>query len=219
MEELINYQPDLFVIYTGHNEFLEERTYRQIRELPWIVPATISLMARTRTWSAMTQILKSVGIYPEAARGGRSSLAVEVDAILDKSVGLDGYTRDDPLKKNILQHCRVSLERMADMARSVNARVIFVTPGSNLKDCSPFKSEHTGGLDPLERQRSVKMLARAKEKIQLESWDEALNLLTAAVALDPRHAELHVKQLKRKIYKIYFFIQLVKVRWNFSHES
>jgi len=24
MEELVNYQPDLFVIYTGHNEFLEE---------------------------------------------------------------------------------------------------------------------------------------------------------------------------------------------------
>ena len=32
MEELIRYQPDLFIIYTGHNEFLEERTYREIRE-------------------------------------------------------------------------------------------------------------------------------------------------------------------------------------------
>ncbi len=31
MEELVNYQPDLFVIYTGHNEFLEERTYGQIK--------------------------------------------------------------------------------------------------------------------------------------------------------------------------------------------
>ena len=30
MKELVRYEPDLFVIYTGHNEFLEERTYADI---------------------------------------------------------------------------------------------------------------------------------------------------------------------------------------------
>jgi tetratricopeptide (TPR) repeat protein len=190
MEELINYQPDLFIIYTGHNEFLEERTYSQIREMPSIVKSMVSMMARTRTWSAMTTALQSLGIYPQAAQKKRSRLAAEVEAILDKSAGLDRYTRDDPLKKNILQHYQVSLERMVEMARSVNAQIIFVTPGSNLKDCSPFKSEHTEGLDPMDRQRSKKMLAKAKEEIQQKNWHEALNLLETAVALDPRHAEL-----------------------------
>ena len=37
MEELVNYQPDLFIIYTGHNEFLEERTYGQIRDMSPLV--------------------------------------------------------------------------------------------------------------------------------------------------------------------------------------
>ena len=31
MQELIRYEPDLFVICTGHNEFLEERTYPAAR--------------------------------------------------------------------------------------------------------------------------------------------------------------------------------------------
>ena len=190
MEELIHYQPDLFIIYTGHNEFLEERTYSQIRKIPSMVRSMVSMMARTRTWSAMTTALQSLGIYPQAAREKRSKLAVEVDAILDKSVGLDRYTRDDPLGKNILQHFQVSLERMVEMARSVNAQVIFVNPASNLKDCSPFKSEHTEGLDPGDRQRSEKMLVKAKEEIQQKNWDDALNLLETAVAVDPRHAEL-----------------------------
>jgi hypothetical protein len=60
MEELINYQPDLFIVYTGHNEFLEERTYRQIKEIPSMVRSTVSLMARTRIWSAMKSALQGV---------------------------------------------------------------------------------------------------------------------------------------------------------------
>ncbi|MFW6168867.1 MAG: hypothetical protein ACODAD_00150 [Planctomycetota bacterium] len=27
MEELVRYEPDLFIIYSGHNEFLKRRTY------------------------------------------------------------------------------------------------------------------------------------------------------------------------------------------------
>ena len=30
MEELVKYDPDIFVIYSGQNEFLEDRTYRDI---------------------------------------------------------------------------------------------------------------------------------------------------------------------------------------------
>ena len=34
MEELLAYQPDVFVIYTGHNEFLEKRIYHKRPSLP-----------------------------------------------------------------------------------------------------------------------------------------------------------------------------------------
>ena len=34
MEELVDYDPDLFVVYSGHNEFLERRTYPQIIATP-----------------------------------------------------------------------------------------------------------------------------------------------------------------------------------------
>jgi len=193
MEELVNYQPDLFIIYTGHNEFLEERTYSQIRKIPPAVRSTISLLARTRTWSAMTSAMKNLGIYPQPAAKDRDHLAEEVDTILDQSAGPDRYTRDDVLRENILQHYRISLERMVALAGSVNAEVTFVTPASNLKDCSPFKSEHTQGLDPATRQKTEQMLVQAKEAIRHESWNDALILLENAVALDPRHAELQYR--------------------------
>jgi tetratricopeptide (TPR) repeat protein len=191
MEELVQYQPDLFIIYTGHNEFLEARTYRQLRDIPPVVRSTVSLLARTRTWSMMTVALQGMGIHSQPGAEGRERLRGEVNAILDRSAGLNLYTRDDSLRKKILEHYRVSLKRMVALARSAGAQVIFVTPASNLKDCSPFKSEHTQDLDQVSRQKSGQMLFQAKDLIRHERWAEALSLLEKAVALDPRHAELH----------------------------
>ena len=34
MEELADYQPDVFIVYSGQNEFLERRTYSGIIEMP-----------------------------------------------------------------------------------------------------------------------------------------------------------------------------------------
>lgn len=190
MDELINYQPDLFIVYTGHNEFLEERTYKQIREIPSAVKRVASVLARTRTWSAMKTSLQKLGISPHTSREKPNRLADEVNAILDKSIGTESYTRDDVLKKNILEHYRLSLERMVESARSVDAQVIFVTPASNLKDCSPFKSVHRSGLEPASRQQVQVLLTRATQEFQKNNLPAALQLVESAARLDPRHASL-----------------------------
>ena len=190
MEELVNYQPDLFVIYTGHNEFLEERTYHKLKQMPAALRSTVGLLAHTRTWAAMKSALKGIGVYPKEAEGKRDKLGVEVNAILDRSAGPERYSRDDQLRANILEHYRISLERMVELARSVGAKVIFVTPASNLKDCSPFKSQHTDGLDAAAQQRSDALLAKAREAIGQQDWDGALTSLDTALAFDPRDAEL-----------------------------
>ena len=194
MEELINYQPDLFIIYSGHNEFLEERTYRQIKEIPPLIRSTVSLLAKTRTWSGMSSGLQKLGVHPKTGKDTRDRLATEVVAILDQSAGLDRYTRDDSLTEKILQHYRISLERMVALSRSVGAKVIFVTPASQLKDCTPFKSEHTPGLDQAARQQVDQLLVKARKEIQQGNWQEALGLLEPAAAIDPRHAELQYRR-------------------------
>ncbi len=74
MEELVNYQPDLFIIYTGHNEFLEERTYGQIRDMSPLVRNTVSVLNKTRTWAAMNSAMQIAGASPATA-GGRAGHA------------------------------------------------------------------------------------------------------------------------------------------------
>ena len=194
MEELVRYQPDLFIIYTGHNEFLEERTYRKLRDIPPLVRSASSLLAKTRTWSAMSTALQKLDISPGAEKEERTNLAMEVDTILDQSIGPERYSRDDSLQANILKHYRISLERMVLLARSTGAQVIFVKPASNLKDCSPFKSQHTDSIDNAGRQRTEQLLAMTTPFVWEKNWQLVLQFLDEAVPLDPRYAELHYRR-------------------------
>ena len=58
MEELCNYDPDVFVLYTGHNEFLEERTYHPIREMPAAIRRLSTILGRTRSYSVLHSLMR-----------------------------------------------------------------------------------------------------------------------------------------------------------------
>jgi len=195
MKELALYEPDLFIIYSGHNEFLEQRSYGALRDTPGVVKSTAALLARTRTWTAMSLLIKRMNISSSPKPNDRFVLTREVDTQLEK-YGPDIYERDDNLRDKILMHYRLSLKRMVDIAKSVDAKIIFVTPASNLKDFSPFKSQHTYGLGKSDRLLVQNLLAEGLESIRESSWSEALQKLDEAVQIDPRFAELHYRRGK-----------------------
>lgn len=195
MKELVQYEPDLFIIYSGHNEFLEERSYGALRDAPGVVRSVASVLARTRTWTAMHLLLERSGLLSatDFQAGGRDRLSGEVDTLL-RRFGPEIYERNDALRAQVLRLYRLSLERMVKIARSVEAEVIFITPASNLKDSSPFKSQHTDGLSAEDRRKAEALLARSLESANEAEWTAALEALDAAVRIDPRHAELHYRR-------------------------
>jgi tetratricopeptide (TPR) repeat protein len=193
MKELAQYEPDLFVVYSGHNEFLEERSYGVLRDTPAAIRWLGALFARTRTWASMSLLLSRMGL--SSTEQGRLELAEEADTMLEH-FGPEIYERDDALKEQVLGHYRLSLTRMVRIAESAGADVMFVTPASNLKNCSPFKSQHTDGLGESDRARSKELLVRAHGRIRDSKWRLALELLDEAIAVDPRFAELHYRRGK-----------------------
>jgi tetratricopeptide (TPR) repeat protein len=194
MEELVNYEPDLFVVYTGHNEFLEERSYGSLRDLPAPVKSTVALLARTRTWTVLNSLAGQLRSAPAQKPDTRSLLPNEVQAKLDHSAGPALFERDDALQDGILAHYRFSLRRMTQMARSVDASILFVSPASNLRNCSPFKSQHSDRLDEQARSRVEKMSAEARELMDASRWTDALAVLDEAVGIDPRNAKIHYRR-------------------------
>jgi tetratricopeptide (TPR) repeat protein len=187
MEELIHYDPDLFIIYSGQNEFLEARTYRDVIAMPPAVRGLSAVAARTRIFSALG------GVIDRARSSGKESASVtklgdDVITRLDASIGPDDYHRDEIQRQQIISHFRFNLARMADIAVSVDARVHLVVPASNLEHCNPFKSEHGGDLDGEALDRWNEATASAREAAAAGDIEGALKHLETARTIDPHYA-------------------------------
>lgn len=193
MDELSRYQPDLFIVYSGHNEFLEERSYGGLIDLPaWVINLNATLSG-TRTYSVMKKLIDAMQPAVHAAAQQGSTLSGDVDEILNHSVGPDSYHRDDVLKQQIITHYRLNMRRMVRIARSAGADIVFVQPASNIKDMSPFKSEHKPGLDEQAKQEWQSLYERARELQDAGNADGALAVYRQALGIDDRYADLHYR--------------------------
>jgi tetratricopeptide (TPR) repeat protein len=115
-------------------------------------------------------------------------LSAEVDAQLESSTGLDAYRRDDALRSVILERFAGNLERMIEVASSVDARIAFVVPADNVSDCSPFKSERDAGLSGADVEDFDRHLERAERELQQGRFEAARAGFADALTRSPRHA-------------------------------
>ena len=189
IRELREYQPDLFVIYTGHNEFLEDRTYSSLIDTPEPIRRVVGLASRSRTFTLMQRVLR--GSSPPQ---DRQTLPDDVDAILDRSVGPGAYHRDDQWREQVLVRFRSTLERIVDLASDANAKVVFVVPACNLRDCAPFKSEHRDGLTNGELREFLVSFRAGQEAFNAGKFGEALSQFDRAIQIDPRYAAAHFQR-------------------------
>jgi len=192
MEELVRYEPDLFIVYSGQNEFLETRTYRSVLDTPPLVRNLYSRLAATRTFSVFERLLKHDDQEtPEISTDARDMLPAEVVAVLDRTVGPQSYHRGDFRTDQVLDHYRYSLERMIAFAHSAGADIVFVTPACNLRDFEPFKSEHRDDLELASRDLWLGLVEQSGDAFDAGRFDEALEALDKAAAIDDRYARLH----------------------------
>ena len=185
MEELAQYEPDLFLIYSGHNEFLERRTYEGLIEAPQALTAAGGLLSQTRIYAAGSRLL---GPRQRRKTDGEL-LAEEVDTMLAHSVGPEDYERDDELRSQILAHYRFNLRRMVEIARGAGAEAVLITPAASWKDCAPFKSE--ASVRAAEAERAAVLRSEGVRLREQEQLEESRNALEAALAIDDRHAQTH----------------------------
>jgi tetratricopeptide (TPR) repeat protein len=193
MSELKQYQPDLFIVYSGQNEFLEERSYGALADLPsWLVNLNAALSG-TRVYTAMKDVIDAV--QPDSLQQAkqRYKLGGEVEEVLNFTIGPESYHRDDALKQQIITHYRLNLMRMARIARSADADIVFVQPAINIKDMSPFKSEHREGLDKQTQQDWENLVQRATALFEAGELTGALTDYQQALDLDDRYADLHYR--------------------------
>lgn len=131
LDEVLRHDADAIVLYTGHNEFLEDRTYADAKQLGAVRQFVTDVAARWRT----AQYVASAWNKTRAP-----SFAGEVDTILDHAGGLDAYKPDDAWRQRIEREFAVTLDRMIDCAKHAGVPMIVCTPASDIVATPPFKS-------------------------------------------------------------------------------
>ncbi|MBN2288618.1 MAG: tetratricopeptide repeat protein [Candidatus Glassbacteria bacterium] len=194
LEELLNYQPDLFIIYTGHNEFLETRTYGDFLERPETMFRVSEALSRLKTYRLLARAYQHVrtgsGESPGAeGTHGASLLAPEVQTILDRSAGLELYRRDTLFSHGVFEHFHYNLARMKRLCREAGVPVLFLEPVDNIKDFSPFKSQSRPDLDSRSRERLMMAVAEGFGLMDRGRAGEGIERFREAAALDPLSAD------------------------------
>ena len=193
MAELAEYEPDMFIVYTGHNEFLERHTYGSLQETPAALHELNSLCSRTRVYSAIYRLVKPASL----PRDGSGMLPSDVDAVLDRTLGPESYHRDNAARDQVLSHFAHTLERLVDIARHAGAEIVFVDPSSNLRDCRPFKSQHRNGLLQQEVAEWQRLTRQVEQLIESgEDVAQALEIVDAAIQIDDQVADLHFERAR-----------------------
>ena len=187
LEEILHYEPDLIVVCTGHNEFLEDRTYSHVKHIPGLVAAPAALLADTRTYRVLRQLWQ--GRSEASPPQDRPLLPAEVDAMLEYRGGLDKYHRDETWRRDIESHFQYNLTRMIGLASQAKIPLLLVNPVCNLRDCPPFKNQHRDGLTPEQLARWERLVSEAGAQFGKNSI-ECLRLLEEAKKIDDQHAGL-----------------------------
>lgn len=191
LEEVLHYDPDLIVLCTGHNEFLESRGFDHIRDRGGLLNASLAGFSRLHTFNLMRDgYLRLRGAKTSGPPAGRPVLPAEVETLLDYRGGLAEYHRDETWRRNVIEQFRFNLQCMVRMARDAKVDILLMNPACNLGDMPPFKAEHRADLSDGELAEWEASLAAARGYFRRESHNlrAAIPHLERACQIDPVHA-------------------------------
>ncbi len=190
-EILSQYEPDLILVYTGHNEFLEDRTYDQLKRQPmWLK----RMVERAMRWRIFNVVRRAITGWKESKSDSDdradSLLPEEVATRLDYEGGLAKFVRDPTWQAGVVQHLTFNLERMLQLCKEANVPCWLVDPIYNLRDCPPFKSAHRERLTGEEKTKWLQLRGEAG-KLYSTNMSTAIRRLEEARRIDNQHAGLH----------------------------
>jgi len=183
--EVVRYEPDLIIVYAGHNEFYGAygaasmislgTTPRAIKTLMWL--------RKRRLYMAMADLAKAIAGGRRAPEAHAATNLIDVMA-RDKAIRHGGA-----LYERTKSSFRTNLRAIVDMARERDVPVILSTVAFNVRDCAPMGSVHAEGLSAEQVEKWNRHFDAGKALAEKKEWAAAADEFEAAKEVDPEHAE------------------------------
>ena len=184
--ECLDYDPDLIIIYAGHNEF-----YGALGS----ASAQASVFGTNRTLTLAYLKLKRLKIYQAIQhltgklKSGLNSKNTASQGILMARMAREkAIPVSDPIYHNTKTVFQDNLQDIATWTRQQAVPLLLATLASNIRDQKPFVSIHTSGIDTT--LFSVN-LTQVKQAMLEEKYASALTRLEQLITADPEYALLH----------------------------
>ncbi|PLY00122.1 MAG: hypothetical protein C0623_08030 [Desulfuromonas sp.] len=190
LEELLTKDPDLVVIYSGHNEFLENRTFADIREEPESLRTIRGLLHRSAGYSLLYRSFQDAGLISPR----KAMLGENVDATLEQVGGPELYHRDAQFRDRVIAQYQHEIRRMVRLCREYEVPVVLCTTPSNLSGLSPFKSEHRDDINAEQLRLWETFFAQGESARLAGRWEEALSSYRQALTIDSQYALLQYRR-------------------------
>ena len=177
---------DLWIVYMGNNEMVGPFGAGTVfgSRAPGITQIRAELAIKS---TKVGQLLDSL-----TQRWGDRSATPKIWSGLD--MFKDYQLRyDNPNRLRAYANFKKNLDDILRAGQNAGVPVILSTVGSNLKDCAPFGSLHSAGLNETQK---MEWDETYQEGITLESagdYPGALKKYGQATAIDPHYAELHFR--------------------------
>jgi tetratricopeptide (TPR) repeat protein len=183
LQEILEFDPNLLIVYSGDNEFIEPRTYSTTER--WYNP-----LATLANHSHLFRVLRGNPL----ARRWFPENTLPADYVAFQRGSMDAQvapeTRKDPEQLEwVKEHYRYSIESMVKKARSRGVPVILLTVPVNLRDWHPNVSYQALQGNELARWRDH--YTKGQAALLKNDPDTAVTELKLAAALSPLHGETH----------------------------
>lgn len=186
--QILEYQPDLVVVYTGHNEFIghfgvnSAINYGQNRN----VIRLVTFLFHSRVYQAMERTAVKLRSFNLADPSRRSQVNLFRSMLSEQNM-----TWNESQHRVAERNYEENLKELIRQARSKNVGVVLLTLVSNLRDFSPVRTGFSEDIDPERKQNLLEELKRGKEALDRGKYAEAVERFQHVVGQDPRYADAH----------------------------
>ena len=177
VHDALKFAPDLFVFYTGNNEFFGAYGTASIN-------AAGSLPLWALRWMRAARGLALVQLMDSWLYEG----ADENKSLMEEMIGQTVIPADSPLREAAARNLASNLGAMLDDVRAADVPAIVCTTASNEAGLAPLGEDDVTGLDEKQQRELRRLMGEAADAADADNFAHAVNLLRQAVQLAPRHA-------------------------------
>ena len=182
--ECARHQGDLWLIYMGNNEmvgpFGAESSYGFHAPRLGIIRIMLAIKA-TRIGQLLDALVRRLNSSTPQKWSG-------MEMFMNNRLGYD-----DPARLRAYANFRGNLEDILRAAHKADVPVILSTVAVNLRDCAPFASIHSAGLDKNQESTWNKIYEEGIDLENAGSYREALALYQKAARIDPQYADMQFR--------------------------